>query len=577
MNSALLSNLDNIGFEVLSSLEKSTDFVLVRCKLCGNEFSAPYRKLQSKSRRCPCRRDAELQERRSINMQELSLLAAERGGKLLTTNPLNVSEKWEFQCSKGHAWEAVGTSIKAGTWCPKCGGSSPRNISELREIVSERGGQLLSDKYVGVDGKYVFRCNLGHEFENLFKKVESGQWCPTCSKGSKSEEIARTTFEYLFKVRFRKVRPTWLRNSRGRIMEIDGYNDELKIGFEYQGVQHFRAIGLYQQDIEQRKADDKLKFELCSEHGVRIFYLTHEDEYSDFPARILDQAKVLGVDIEGIDFDSPIDLSGAYVREDRLEELRVLLDAKNIKVLSTKWLTSNAKYKFECLTCGYTWEARGNSFFNSRSVSGCEKCSRKVTADANRGGLKDLVEFANGFSGEVVSKEYVQRRYVYSWICSKGHAFQGNFNNMKFRNEFCPICENRISKEFVSADEARALFLQSKLEMRGDFLGKRKLVIVQCQVCGKESKQTYQNLEDGKAPCSECVKSEEAKKAELIMLAAGAKPLVEYVDVSTPWLSECLKCHRQTKPSLSNVKRGQGVCFPCGVEKSKQTKKSRRK
>lgn len=577
MNPSLVSNLNNLGFEVLSALKTSSQTVMVRCKLCGNEFSAPYRKLHSKSRRCPCRRHAELEEKRGLNLQVLSKIAAERGGQLLTKTPLNVSEKWEFQCSQGHTWDAVGTSIKAGTWCPKCGGSSPRKISELREIVSARGGQLLSTLYVGVDGKYAFRCNLGHEFENSFKKVELGQWCPTCSKGSKSEEIARTTFEYLFKVRFRKVRPKWLRNSRGRIMEIDGYNDELKIGFEYQGVQHFRAIGIYQQDIKQRQADDQLKFELCRQQGIRLFYLTHQDEYSDFPARILDQAKVLGVDVNGIDFESPIDLSGAYVRDDRLEELKALLGPKQIQVLSTKWLTSHAKYKLKCLTCGHIWEARGNAFFNSRSVSGCRKCSEKLTAGSNRGGLEDLVEFARGFKGQVISKEYVQRRFVYSWLCSQGHTFKGNFNNMKFRNEFCPICENRIQKEIVSVREAQALFKKSKLEMLGGYLGKRKFVKVQCQVCGKESKQTYQNLEDGKPPCYECAKSEKARNAVSIMLAAGAKPLVPYVDVSTPWLCECLNCHRQTRPSLSNVKRGQGVCFACGIEKSKKTKKSQTK
>ena len=59
--------------------------------------------------------------------------------------------------------------------------------------------------------------------------VGRGQWCPTCNKGSKSEELARVAFQHAFHASFPKKRPKWLRNDRGRQMELDGFAEELGI------------------------------------------------------------------------------------------------------------------------------------------------------------------------------------------------------------------------------------------------------------------------------------------------------------------------------------------------------------
>jgi hypothetical protein len=576
VNPNLVSKLEALGFAVLSDLTRYDQRVLVHCNKCGNEFEASYEKLQSSAKKCSCIRETKRNQQLQMNLEFLSSLARSKGGKLITTDAMTLREKWHFQCSEGHTWFAQGQSVKIGTWCPKCGGAAPRTLAELQEIVDKRGGKLLSSEYKGVDATYTFKCNLGHEFANMFKKVEKGQWCPTCNKGKKSEEIARATFEHLFGVPFKKVRPSWLRNSRGRIMEIDGYSEALKIGFEYQGIQHFEQIGIYAQDVEVRIEDDELKYKLCEDNGIKLFYLTYKDAYEDFPKRIKEQADRFGLDTSSLDFDSEVDLSSAYIRDDRIEELKNLLAPKGIRVLSKKWLTSDAKYSLECLVCGNKWRAQGNMFFNSRRVAGCRVCALKEVAGANRGELQDLKDFANGFGGECLAETYVQRRWVYNWRCNKGHTFEGNFNNMKFRNEFCPVCEGRVLKEFVSETEAVAKFAEARLELLGAYTGKRDWVKVRCEVCGVEGLQKYQNLAEGMPACKSCDHAAKEAEALAVMMAAGVKPLAPYVNVSSKWLSECLTCHRQVSPSYVNVKRGQGACVYCGYEKTKQTVRSRK-
>jgi hypothetical protein len=121
-----------------------------------------------------------------------------------------------------------------------------------------------------------------------------------------------------------------------------------------------------------------------------------------------------------------------------MQELKNLLMEKNIDVLSTKWISTNDKYKLRCNVCGNIWEAKGNSFFNSRRVAGCDKCSRNKPG--NKKTLDFVIEFANMHDGEVISKEYKGRKSKYIFRCKEGHEFDRNLNNMIYRNQFCPIC-----------------------------------------------------------------------------------------------------------------------------------------
>ena len=379
-------------------------------------------------------------------LNTLRAYANSRGGYITTTLITSAKDRVAFQCAQNHEWSSVAEAIiNQRTWCPHCAGQTPRTLKQLSLIAESRGGRVLSSEYVNVDTKYDYECVLGHRFSNSFKKVEGGQWCPTCNKGRISEEITRTTFEELFNAPFQKIRPLWLRNSRGRLMELDGANLELRLAFEYQGQQHFKK-NLYIKDDEklaQRIRDDKTKERLCADNGITLVILTHEMLYTNFPSEIQRQLISANYPVKDINFDKAIDLSKAYIRNDRLQELRDLLQPKNIEVLSTKWLGSDNPYDFKCLTCGHVWSALGNMFFNSRRVSGCLKCGHKRAGEAQKLNINVLRDFAAHFGGELVSTQYVRRRHTYKWRCVLGHEFEGNFNNMAHRKQFCSLCEGR--------------------------------------------------------------------------------------------------------------------------------------
>lgn len=544
----------------------SSDRVEIRCG-CGFEWDASVSSLVHNKTWCP--RCAGKNEGRAEAL--VRKYVDLKGGEILTKGRLVSKGRVDIRCSCGYEWNVgVGPLYQQKTWCPRCAGNLPRSWEELRSIAEARGGKLISENFTNVDATYDFECSLGHPFSNTFKHVESrGQWCPTCNRPTKSEEIARETFQQIFGVPFRKARPDWLRNSRGYKMELDGFSSKHQIAFEYQGIQHFKAFSLYKTDLPNRIEDDRRKAELCKEHGVKLVVLTYEQDYSEFSSSIKSQLENMAFDVSPYDFESPINLDKAYIRDDRLKELKSLLEPKRIDVLSTKWLTVDTKYEFLCRVCGHIWKARGNSFFNSRSVSGCDKCARAKAGEATKLDINELRDFAASHLGKLLSSNYVRRNHTYQWQCEFGHIFNDNFNNMAFRNTFCLECKGRSRKEPLSIEQAFEVLNGYQYDMESKYISKVKPLTVRCRNCKTVKKTTLKRLIDNEGACVKCNGLEREKRAENVMKAAGFQPLEPYNGMAKPWRSLCKTCGQISSPLPSNIQKGQG-CLWCHRSKFKK-------
>ena len=64
----------------------------------------------------------------------------------------------------------------------------------------------------------------------------------------------------------------------GKILELDGYNEELKIAFEYQGLQHYEEcfINKYSaKELARQKLSDKFKVIKCEELGIKLHVIPY--------------------------------------------------------------------------------------------------------------------------------------------------------------------------------------------------------------------------------------------------------------------------------------------------------------
>jgi thiol-disulfide isomerase/thioredoxin len=398
----------------------------------GHTWSTSFNKIKNQGSWCPT-----CAGKSKYTIEVMDKWARENNGKCLSRNYVNVDTQLEWMCSEGHVWKATPNTIQQGHWCLKCSGRERLTIEEMRQIASERGGKCLSTEYVNNNTKLKWQCAEGHVWEAVPGAIKSGQWCSNCNFYL-SEQICRTTFEQLFKSKFPKNKPSWLINSRGNRMELDGYSADLKIAFEYNGVQHYE-INYYtdtEEKLRRRIEDDTTKFELCKKMGVSLFVFDFNDDLSELPNLIKLKSRELGLNLRGIDFDTPIDLSDVYHGKVYIKYFKELAKSRNGVCLSNSYSGAGKKLKWKCSE-GHIWEATANSVNRG---SWCLKCSGN-----ERLTIEEMRQIASERGGKCLSTEYVNSSTKLKWQCAEGHVWEAMPSTIKNRNSWCKICSDRQS------------------------------------------------------------------------------------------------------------------------------------
>jgi hypothetical protein len=93
---------------------------------------------------------------------------------------------------------------------------------------------------------------------------------------SKSELEIVTILEKLLGVKFPTVNPDWL-SWKGRSLELDGYNEKLKLAIEFSGPQHTKWVSSAEpyEEYEERVAKDIAKREICKANGVNLIVVDY--------------------------------------------------------------------------------------------------------------------------------------------------------------------------------------------------------------------------------------------------------------------------------------------------------------
>lgn len=98
--------------------------------------------------------------------------------------------------------------------------------------------------------------------------------CYNNSRLSKGEKLCKQAIEKIYNLPFYCVRPNFLKNPEtGRNLELDLYNDSLKIAIEYSGKQHYHFPNTYHktyQDFINQVKRDQFKVNACDANGVYL-------------------------------------------------------------------------------------------------------------------------------------------------------------------------------------------------------------------------------------------------------------------------------------------------------------------
>ena len=151
-------------------------------------------------------------------------------------------------------------------------------------------------KYMqGKEGSYASRVYVvaphiftGHNKTEHKTNVNMNQ--PSKNKESRGETECRRVLESIFSKPFPNSRPSFMKNSvTGSNLEIDCYNDELNLGCEYHGKQHYEYVPYFHKDKQhfynQRYRDEETK-RLCSQNGVSLIEVPYTVKIGDIETYI---------------------------------------------------------------------------------------------------------------------------------------------------------------------------------------------------------------------------------------------------------------------------------------------------
>lgn len=299
-------------------------------------------------------------------------IASTKGGKCLSDSLQNTQSKLEWECAKGHIWTAPFHDILYhNNWCLLCY-HRQFTIHDMNEIAASRGGKCLSARYINSRTKLKWQCSEKHEWEACPKIITTGSWCPHCRK-SIGEHKCRFIFEKLFGIEFKttkKVLPNkW---------ELDGYNDELKLAFEYNGEQHYHQINKWHRNrntLMHRQYIDKEKKKACNNKNIKLITISFENSKNDemLLSFIKEQLSEIGI-------IAPNDLQnlhefGAYLKNKK--ETENLIRQRGGTLLSSSHANKSIRLQIQCES-GHQWNA---DYYSIRKGTWCPVCSHKKIAE----------------------------------------------------------------------------------------------------------------------------------------------------------------------------------------------------
>ncbi|QYB17365.1 hypothetical protein PV-S19_0001 [Pacmanvirus S19] len=135
--------------------------------------------------------------------------------------------------------------------------------------------------------KAIFVCDNNHVSiytkANIERRIKLNRWvkcfrtiCVEKPKKIYEKEFGKILHD-VFNIPFTKVRPFWLVNPKtGKNLEIDFYNEEYKLGFEYQELHHFQPTK--HRNLKQTQKYDKMKAIRCEMLGIKLFQIIENDD-----------------------------------------------------------------------------------------------------------------------------------------------------------------------------------------------------------------------------------------------------------------------------------------------------------
>lgn len=476
--------------------------------ICGNghQWYASANSVKNNGSWCKIRSSkiSGLKKRDSID--EMQRIALQRGGKCLSSEYEGQKNHLLWQCEYGHQWSASPSSVKgAGSWCSVCSGNKRLSIEDLQSTALSRGGKLISTTVMNTEQLLVWECSNGHRWEAKSSNIRFGKWCPHCQTYL-GESIVRAVFEQLTGMSFPKVRPAWLVNTKtGKRLEIDGFCEELAIGFEHHGSQHYNLRTHFiseKNSLEDRKLLDELKLEICRKKGISILVVPE--------VPLLTNLAALAVLVKSFLKHKHVEYKADFIinnlnintlhHDQAMAKIRAIIEAKGGRLLSTSYSGSSGKLEVEC-SRHHTWHATA---YHLKIGQWCKRC-----AGLQKGTIDEMNALAEERGGSCLSVNYVSGKKNLLWRCKVGHEWSATPSSIKNAQTWCPRCAGL--RKLTIDDMRRLAESKGGICHSESYINKDLKLKWQC-INGHTWEATGGSVRNGGSWCPVCAKRERGSR-----------------------------------------------------------------
>jgi hypothetical protein len=392
--------------------------------------------------------------------------------------------------------------------CPRCHNELRSQnrltpIETIRDKVESRGGILLSKKYEkGV--KVKVQCANGHHFSAVWPSINSGSWCRYCDRYF-GERFTRHVLELMLGGTFKKSFPNFLINPKTkRRLQLDGYDETLKIAFEYQGEQHFDTSHYYY--TEGGMYRDQLKREQCRRHDVVLIEVREFKKNYGIKENIEHILKSIPQTLNP-KLVSVKDIEDSGFTDFKLKELEDIALENGQQMVTRVYFGVNNSYELKCPVPDHsTYFVPGTNFNRQHWCPACEDKDLQSRLDIARGIIRDR-------NGEFVKFDASGKRLMIHYRCENEHLVKIRFDHLRNKVK-CNKCHSDKRKEeaykrlIENAKFKNCTILQEK------YLGKSKAHRFMCNVCGTIDEKSPQLFKQTKGcrPCARKISIKNLKR-----------------------------------------------------------------
>lgn len=297
-----------------------------------------------------------------------------------------------------------------------------------RDLALRRGGKLLSDHYIGsrteAGNELEWQCHMGHVFKRIPGSwVEFGVFCKECESRKNNKYdlnfcqlvAAKRGGKCLSDQYFNKTPLIW-RCSEGHTWKVRLHN------VYYGGTWCPECKGV------TKYTDEEVINHIAKKGGNFL-----SEKYQNTQQKITVQCN------EGHIWSPTFAkiLQGQWCWFCRgkikktIEDCHKLAEDRRGFLLSNEYINAHMPLLWEC-AMGHQWEA---CYASVNAGSWCGYCY---------GNVKHTIDFcrkhAESKGGKLLSDVYVNLDTPMSWECAKGHTWTVAFNNILYKDRWCPDC-----------------------------------------------------------------------------------------------------------------------------------------